>query len=81
MTATPAERAAALSARIHRNLRKSPDGGWSRVDHLWSEDEALEFALGWWCDGPDLDGHLTSSLPFARLGAELRAIALGNRKP
>jgi len=76
---TPAERAAELSARIHRETNAGLD--WRR----WATD--LDFSdivspdefdsLLAMIDYP-LDGDVGVTA-FARLGAELRTIALGNR--
>lgn len=76
--ATAAERAAALSARIHRwiNAGKPPSAWLLGAENL--DGEIMRFQLA--MDGrTGLVDAITHGCPFARLGAELRAIALGNR--
>jgi len=78
MTGTPAERAAQLSARIHRGLNH---GGIASDNDTWTLFEFGEFREGW--DSFHYYGSPPFSFddrPFARLGAELRAIVLGNRE-
>lgn len=73
---TPAERAAALAARIHREINR--EGVMQRIDFDGLAD-ASDVCFFW--HGFDFgDGSLLRNTPFARLGAELRAIALGNRE-
>lgn len=78
LTGTPAERAAALSALLHRELRAgglhAPDVSGKYPGFLNSEENRafLDGCLGF--------ARVTSKRTFARLGAELRAIVLGNRE-
>lgn len=76
MTGTPAERAAMLSARIHRRIN---DGGRPSMfdGEFWKDEfpqERAAAAHGF------LDMAGDEEEPFYRLGAELRAIVLGNRE-
>lgn len=116
---TPAERAAALSARIHREINAgrfvlglpTDTSGCDTTFLTFRRDGtctgcalgAAAFALGLRKEGrvrtfvgaevgPDAAGHIEGGFerygfrnldqgdPFYRLGAELRAIALGNRE-
>lgn len=70
MTGTPAERAALLSARIHREINEGRK--WTLLLSAIEPDDSDKLCGGYCADGVYRN-------PFARLGAELRAIALGNR--
>lgn len=78
---TPAERAAALSARIHR--RFNHEGNTMDAADFDGIDYVEEAAFWRSFNGARLE-WLSDLVPFAasfiRLGAELRAIALGNRE-
>lgn len=82
---TTAERAAQLSARIHRAMRKAAVTTidfWHEVVYRNLPDER-ERGYFWAGHCGELPAQWTTlgDDPFYRLGAELRAIALGNRKP
>lgn len=72
--ATPAERAALLSARIHREINAGLTAMAATAGFCASaEANRFYFALN------GTKAPVKRSCPFYRLGAELRTIAIGNR--
>lgn len=72
MTGTSSERAAVLSARIHRAINREGRMDWTAEFEQATGEEFYWFCIGW-------NRGLTLDRPHIRLGAELHAIVLGNR--